>query len=133
RMQNKAIEQIKNSTELPVIMAPMFLISNPKMVINACTSGIIGTFPALNARNGDILEDWMKEITTELEKQSEANPNRKIGPWGINFIVHRSNKRYMEDLKLIEKYQPPVVITSLGDPGPVVDIVHQYGGVVLSD
>src|SRR5699024_7332058 len=74
-----------------------------------------------------------KEITTELEKQSEANPNRKIGPWGINFIVHRSNKRYMEDLKLIEKYQPPVVITSLGDPGPVVDIVHPYGGVVLSD
>ncbi|HLR51359.1 MAG TPA: nitronate monooxygenase [Candidatus Avamphibacillus sp.] len=132
-MQSKAIEQIKNSTDLPVIMAPMFLISNPKMVINACASGIIGTFPALNARTGDILEDWMKEITLELEKRREEKPNSKIGPWGINFIVHRSNKRYKEDLKLIEKYQPPVVITSLGDPGPVVDVVHQYDGIVLSD
>src|SRR5699024_10802419 len=132
-MQSKAIEQIKNSTDLPVIMAPMFLISNPKMVINACASGIIGTFPALNARTGDILEDWMKEITLELEKRREEKPNSKIGRWGINFIVHRSNKRYKEDLKLIEKYQPPGVITSLGDPGPVVDVVHQYDGIVLSD
>ncbi|RKQ35707.1 NAD(P)H-dependent flavin oxidoreductase [Oceanobacillus halophilus] len=132
-MRNEVIEQLKNSVELPVIMAPMFIISNPKMVINACTSGIIGTFPALNARSGEILENWMEEITTELETQKQLHPDQKIAPWGINFIVHKSNKRYVEDLQLIEKYQPPVVITSLGDPSQVVDIVHGYGGVVFSD
>ncbi|WP_085993051.1 NAD(P)H-dependent flavin oxidoreductase [Oceanobacillus senegalensis] len=132
-MRNEAIEQIKNSVELPVILAPMFLIGNPKLVINACASGIIGTFPALNARTGEILEDWLREITTELDRLKEENPDKKMGPWGINFIVHQSNKRYVEDLKLIEKYKPPIVITSLGDPSPVVEIVHKYGGVVFSD
>lgn len=132
-MQNEEMAHIKQSLEIPVMMAPMFLISNPKMVINACHSGIIGTFPALNARTGEILEDWMKEITTALETLKQENPDKKIGPWGINYIVHRSNKRYVEDLQLIEKYQPPVVITSLGDPGPVAEIVHAYGGIVFSD
>ncbi|WP_331279669.1 nitronate monooxygenase family protein [Oceanobacillus salinisoli] len=103
-MKNEAIEQMKKSVELPVIMAPMFIISNSKMVINACTSGIIETFPALNARTEEILENWMEEITTELEKQKQFHPDKKVAPWGINFIVHRSNKRYVRDLKLIEKY-----------------------------
>lgn len=130
---NNAIANLKEAMEIPVIMAPMFIISNPTMVINACASGIAGTFPALNARSGEILENWMQEINAGLDKLRQQNPGKKIAPWGINFIVHRSNKRYVEDLNLIEKYQPPLVITSLGDPGPVAEIVHAYGGVVLSD
>ncbi|RLL46843.1 nitronate monooxygenase [Oceanobacillus piezotolerans] len=132
-MRKEAIERIKNSVELPVIVAPMFLINSPKMVINACASGVIGTFPVLNARTDEILEDWMIEITSELDRLEKENPDKKIAPWGVNFIVHRSNKRYVEDLELIRKYQPPVVITSLGDPGPVVEIVREYGGIVFSD
>ncbi|GAA0481798.1 nitronate monooxygenase family protein [Salinibacillus aidingensis] len=132
-MVNQTVKELRGSVDIPVMIAPMFLINNPKMVINGCASGVISTFPALNARTGEILEDWMKEITSELQQLKEENPHQKIGPWGINFIVHRSNKRYVEDLNLIEKYQPPVVITSLGDPGPVAEIVHQYGGVVFSD
>lgn len=124
---------LKNQLTLPVIMAPMFLISNPKMVINACESGIIGTFPALNARTKDILDEWMEEINLELEKKRIENPDRTIAPWGINFISHKSNKRFFEDLELIQKHQPPIVITSLGDPSQVVEIVHEYGGIVLSD
>lgn len=130
---NEAVEQIKQSMKLPVIMAPMFLVSNPKMIINACASGIIGSFPALNARTGDMLEEWMKQITTELQEIKAQNPDKKVAPWAINYITHRSNKRYHEDLNLIEKYQPPIVITSLGDPSAVVKIVHEYGGLVFSD
>lgn len=117
-------------------MAPMFLISNPNMVIQACKSGIIGTFPALNARTGDILDEWMTEINEQIEQLKKGYPDKKIAPWGINFISHKSkemNKRYEEDLQLIEKHQPPMVITSLGDPSPVVEIVHDYGGIVFSD
>ncbi|GAA0424935.1 MAG: NAD(P)H-dependent flavin oxidoreductase [Bacillota bacterium] len=132
-MSKQAIQQMKLSMRLPVIMAPMFLVSSPKMVVAACRAGIAGTFPALNARTSDILEDWMHQINTEIDVLKEKEPTRKIAPWGINFITHRSNKRYTEDLKLIEKYQPPIVITSLGDPSPVVEIAHQYGGVVFSD
>ncbi|QQK76443.1 nitronate monooxygenase [Salicibibacter cibarius] len=130
---NRKIEHLKQSMDLPVIMAPMFLINDARMVINTCASGIMGTFPALNARTNTILEEWMKQINEELATLKRENPERNIGPWGINFIVHKSNKRYKEDLKLIEKYQPPVVITSLGDPSPVVEVVDKYGGFVLSD
>lgn len=127
------LTDIKNHMTLPVMMAPMFLISNPNMVIRGCEAGIIGTFPALNARTTDILDEWMTEINTTLDEKRAENPNKKIAPWGINFISHTSNKRFYEDLKLIEKHQPPIVITSLGDPSPVVSIVHSYGGLVLSD
>lgn len=124
---------IKKRMELPVIMAPMFLISNPAMVVGACEAGIIGTFPALNARTKEVLDSWMAEINERLLEKAEADPTAKIAPWGINFISHSSNKRFYEDLELIEKHQPPIVITSLGDPSPVVKIVHNYGGLVLSD
>lgn len=126
-------ERLKESVEIPVIMAPMFLISNPAMVIEACKSGIIGTFPVLNARTETILEGWLQEITAELDRLKREHPDKKIAPWGVNFIVHRTNKRYVEDLELIKKYQPPLVITSLGNPAPVVEVVHEYGGVVFSD
>ncbi|MGJ9457772.1 NAD(P)H-dependent flavin oxidoreductase [Oceanobacillus sp. CF4.6] len=127
------INELKKQLTLPVIMAPMFLISNPKMVISACEAGIIGSFPALNARTKDILDQWMEEINATLDQKRIENPNSKIAPWAINFISHKSNKRFYEDLELIQKHQPPIVITSLGDPSPVVEIVHEYGGIVLSD
>ena len=130
--QDKMKEHLA-SLELPVIMAPMFLISNPIMVIKACKSGIIGSFPALNARTNDILESWMKQIVDELALQKKKNPDKKIAPWAVNFISHKSNKRFEEDLQLIKKYQPPIVITSLGDPSQVVRVVHSYDGIVLSD
>jgi len=132
-MKRVDLETLRSSVELPVILAPMFLISNPEMVLKACQAGIIGTFPALNARTTDILEEWLKEISAGHEKLLNEHPGKKIGPWGINFISHRSNKRFLEDLKLIEKYRPPLVITSLGDPSPVVKVVHNYGGIVFSD
>ncbi|ASN06731.1 NAD(P)H-dependent flavin oxidoreductase [Virgibacillus necropolis] len=132
-MQKKSVEQLKQNMKLPVIMAPMFLVSNPNMIINACASGIIGSIPALNARTSDILEEWMKQISTELKEIKNKNPDKEVAPWAINYITHRSNKRYEEDLNLIEKYQPPIVITSLGDPSAVVKIVHEYGGLVFSD
>lgn len=134
-MQTK-MEKLKQQVSLPVIMAPMFLISNPEMVINACKSGIVGTFPALNARTADILEEWMIEIKEGLMEYKKEHPNKQVAPWGINFICHPDksmNKRYEEDMQLIEKYEPPIVITSLGDPSPIVNIVHKYGGLVFSD
>lgn len=131
-MGNQATIQLKKGNKLPVILAPMFLISNPKMVLEACEAGIIGTFPALNARTTEDLDQWMSEITSGLEALREKN-GKEPAAWGVNFISHRSNKRFQEDLDLIKKYQPPLVITSLGDPGPVVEIVKQYGGAVLSD
>ncbi|MYL32077.1 nitronate monooxygenase [Pontibacillus yanchengensis] len=118
---------------LPVISAPMFLVSSPALVIESCKAGVIGSFPTLNARTEADFEQWMDQITTELAEAKEANPSRKIAPWAVNLIVHRTNKRYETDLELIQKYQPPIVITSLGNPSAVVEIVHQYGGLVFSD
>lgn len=131
-MANEATEKLLQGVKLPVMMAPMFLISNPKMVLEACASGIIGTFPALNARTTEQLNDWMQEITDGL-RQLQEESGEEMAPWGINIISHRSNDRFIEDLALIEKYKPPLVITSLGDPSPVVAVVKEYGGVVLSD
>lgn len=110
--------------KLPVIVAPMFLVSTPKMVIEAGKSGVIGSFPLLNARPAEVCALWLEEVTKGL-------PGR---PWAVNFICHRkANKRYDEDIELIRTYQPPIVITSLGHPGEVMEIVHRYGGLVYSD
>ncbi|RDW15498.1 NAD(P)H-dependent flavin oxidoreductase [Oceanobacillus chungangensis] len=132
-MENSKVKRLKKEMKIPVIMAPMFLISNPEMVIRGCEAGIIGTFPALNARTTEQLGQWMSEINDKLKKVKTKKPEKKIAPWGINFISHKSNKRFKQDLALIEKHQPPIVITSLGDPSPVVNIVHQYYGLVFSD
>ncbi|MFJ8246880.1 NAD(P)H-dependent flavin oxidoreductase [Peribacillus asahii] len=132
-MTNTKLNMLLEKTRLPVISAPMFLVSGTELVIEACKSGIIGSFPLLNARTGEILEEWMNQITEELEEAKALNPDQKIAPWAVNLIVHKSNKRYETDLELIKKYQPPIVITSLGKPTSVVDIVHEYGGLVFSD
>lgn len=125
-MEKNALDTLKENTALPVIMAPMFLVSSPQMVINGCKSGVIGSFPLLNARTADTLDQWMEKIKRELE-------GGKFAPWAVNFIVHPTNSRYKEDLALIKKHQPPIVITSLGDPSSVVKIVHEYEGLVFSD
>ncbi|MQR94583.1 nitronate monooxygenase [Fictibacillus phosphorivorans] len=124
---------LSNQLSLPVINAPMFLVSSPDMVIESCKNGIIGTFPLLNARTSDLLENWMKHISEELNKARVEDLSAKIAPWGVNLIVHRTNKRFEEDVELIKKYEPPVVITSLGNPSDVAKIVHGYGGLVFSD
>ncbi|CAM2788352.1 nitronate monooxygenase [Paenibacillus sediminis] len=132
-MTTSLTSQLSQQLALPVIVAPMFLVSNPQMVVESCKAGIIGSFPLLNARSNEILDAWMSEITNKLTEARETYPAGQIAPWAVNLIVHRTNQRYAEDLALIEKYQPPIVITSLGDPSPVVNVVHQYGGLVFSD
>lgn len=110
--------------KLPVIVAPMFLVSTPKMVIEASNAGVIGSFPLLNARPVETCAEWLKEVKESLGEK----------PWAVNFICHRgSNKRYEEDFELIRQYEPPIVITSLGSPADVIEIVHAYGGLVYSD
>ncbi|MFC0187298.1 NAD(P)H-dependent flavin oxidoreductase [Fictibacillus aquaticus] len=122
-----------NNMQLPVINAPMFLVSSPALVIESCKSGIIGSFPLLNARTSEILEEWMMTIKTALSEAKEQDVDRKIGPWAVNLIVHKTNKRFEEDMALIKKHQPPIVITSLGNPSAVAEAVHEYGGLVYSD
>lgn len=112
------------SKPFPVIVAPMFLVSTPEMVIEAGKEGVIGSFPLLNARPVERCAEWLQQV-------KEALPNE---PWAVNFICHRgSNKRYDDDLALIEKYEPPIVITSLGNPKDVIQVVKKYGGKVYSD
>lgn len=125
--------KLSNQLILPVINAPMFLVSSPDMVVESCKNGIIGTFPLLNARTSDLLENWMIRIKEELQRSQQETASAKISPWGVNLIVHRTNKRFEEDMVLIKKYEPPIVITSLGNPSDVAKIVHGYGGLVFSD
>jgi nitronate monooxygenase len=132
-MNSKLPMKLSNQLSLPVINAPMFLVSSPDMVVESCKNGIIGTFPLLNARTSDLLENWMVRIKDELHQSQQENASAKIAPWGVNLIVHRTNKRFEEDMELIKKYEPPIVITSLGNPSDVAKIVHGYGGLVFSD
>ena len=118
---------------LPVVAAPMFLVSGPDLVLAACRAGIVGAFPTPNARPIAVLEDWMQQITQGLERAKNEQPPETIGPWCANLITHSSNTRLPEDLALIAKYRPPVVVTALGSPKPAIDVVHGYGGIVLAD
>ncbi|MFN7929845.1 MAG: nitronate monooxygenase [Blastocatellia bacterium] len=120
-------------TTLPVIAAPMFLVSGIELVTAACKAGVIGTFPVLNARTSEALDDWMQRITTDLGDAQKADPAARIAPWGINLVTHRTNTRLQADLDLTVKYRTPLVITSLGSPAPAVEAVHSYGGLVFSD
>ena len=117
---------------LPAIAAPMFLISGPKLVIECCKNGIVGTFPALNQRTSEGFEEWLIEIKTEL-RQFEEKTGKKAAPFGVNLIVHQTNSRLEADLRLCVKHQVPLVITSLGAVRQVVDAVHSYGGLVFHD
>jgi nitronate monooxygenase len=111
----------------------MFIVSNPDLVIEQCKSGIVGSFPSLNARPGPVFEEWLIKITSELEKYNAENPDKPAAPFAVNQIVHKSNDRLQHDLDLCVKYKVPVVITSLGANVEVNDAIHSYGGIVLHD
>jgi nitronate monooxygenase len=118
---------------LPIIGSPLFIISNPKLVIAQCTAGVVGSMPALNARPASLLDEWLAEITEALAAHDRAHPDRPAAPFAINQIVHKSNDRLEHDMALVAKYKVPIVITSLGARVDVNEAVHAYGGVTLHD
>jgi len=124
---------IRERLRIPVIGSPLFIISNPDMVIAQCKAGIIGSFPALNARPGPVLEEWLKRITNELADYDAKNPDRPSAPFAVNQIVHKSNDRLQHDVDMCVKYKVPVVITSLGAQESLNKAIHSYGGIVLHD
>jgi nitronate monooxygenase len=118
---------------LPVIGSPLFIISNPKLVIEQCKAGIVGAMPALNARPASQLDEWLHEITEALAAHDRAHPDRPAAPFAINQIVHKSNDRLEHDMEVVAKRKVPIVITSLGARTDVNDAIHSYGGIVLHD
>lgn len=118
---------------LPVIASPLFIISNPDLVIAQCKAGVVGSFPALNARPGPVLEEWLQRITSELAAYDAAHPDAPSAPFAVNQIVHKSNDRLEHDVALCVKYKVPIVITSLGARPEVNEAIHSYGGIVLHD
>lgn len=118
---------------LPVIGAPMFIISQPELVIAQCTAGVIGAFPSLNARPAEMLSEWLEQIAAACAAHDAAHPSRPAAPFAVNLIVHKSNDRLMHDLDVCVRHRVPIVITSLGARTEVNDAVHSYGGVVLHD
>jgi len=124
---------LENSLDLPLVAAPMFLISGPDLAIACCTEGIVGSFPALNQRSSDGLETWLVRMNDELKAFRNGNPERKVAPYAVNLIVHNTNPRWEADLELCVKHQVPIVITSLGAATKVTEAVHSYGGLVFHD
>ncbi|MEQ8265611.1 MAG: nitronate monooxygenase [Parvibaculum sp.] len=119
------LKQWRSRLKLPLVAAPMFLISGPELVIAACRAGVIGSFPTPNARTVAQLDEWFDRITSELDETH--------APWAANVVVHRSNSRLDEDLELVIRYKAPIVITALGSPRAIVERVHAYGGLVFAD
>lgn len=127
------IPTIFQNLRIPVIGAPLFIISNPKLVIEQCKAGIVGSMPALNARPASLLDEWLAEITEELTAYNAKNPDRPAAPFAINQIVHKSNERLEQDMELCVKYKVPIIISSLGAREEIFEAAHSYGGVVLHD
>lgn len=128
-----SVPTIMQNLRLPVIASPMFIISNPKLVIAQCKAGIIGSFPALNARPPELLHAWLDEITNELAEFDAKNPETPSAPFAVNQIVHNSNARLQHDVEACIKFKVPIIITSLGAVPLVNDAIHSYGGIVLHD
>ena len=124
---------VLQNMSLPVIGSPLFIISNPKLVIEQCKAGVVGSMPALNARPAELLDEWLAEITETLAAYNKANPDKPAAPLAINQIVHKSNDRLEHDMQVCAKYKVPIVITSLGAREDVNQAVHSWGGVVLHD
>ncbi|WP_310448818.1 nitronate monooxygenase family protein [Sulfuritalea sp.] len=124
---------LQDNLALPVIGAPMFIVSQPPLVLAQCLAGIVGSFPALNARPKESLDEWLTLLTAELAAARRAEPARKIAPFAVNQIVHHSNDRLDHDVALCVKHRVPMIITSLRAPGDVVKEVHAYGGLVFHD
>ncbi len=124
---------IKKRLRIPVIGAPLFIVSNPRLVISQCKAGIIGSFPALNARPQEKLDEWIVEIKQSLAQHDSKHPDRRSAPYAVNQIVHRSNDRLMKDMESCVTHQVPIVICSLGAREDVYQAIHSYGGLVLHD
>ena len=124
---------LKEKLRLPVVGAPLFIVSNPDLVISQCISGIVGSFPALNARPEMELDRWLDRITTELGEHDANNPDKPSAPYAVNQIVHKSNNRLEHDVEMCVKWKVPIVITSLGAREDVNEAIHSYGGIVLHD
>lgn len=118
---------------VPVIVAPMFLISGPELVTACCKAGVIGSFPSINARTPELLEDWLVDIETSLAAARAAKPEQIVAPYAVNLIMHASNSRRDTDLAILVRHRVPLVIASVGNPGPAVRAIHDYGGKVYCD
>jgi nitronate monooxygenase len=128
-----SLPPILQRLRIPVIGAPLFIVSNPKLVIAQCTAGIVGSFPALNARPAEKLDEWLHEITETLAAWDRDHPDRPSAPFAVNQIVHRSNDRFEHDMQVCAKWKVPIVITSLGARTELNDAVHSWGGITLHD
>jgi nitronate monooxygenase len=128
-----SLPPILQRLRIPVVGAPLFIISNPRLVIAQCTSGIVGSFPALNARPAELLDEWLHEITEALAAWDRDHPDRPTAPFAVNQIVHRSNDRFEQDMQVCAKWKVPIVITSLGARVELNDAVHSWGGITLHD
>ena len=124
---------LQDNLAIPVIGSPLFLVSGPELVIAQCKAGIVGSFPALNARPQHVLEEWLKRIKEELAQAKAENPNLPIAPYAVNQICHASNDRLMGDMELCVKHEVPIIITSLRPPEEIVTAAHSYGGLVYHD
>ena len=124
---------LQHGLRIPVVAAPMFLVSGPDLVLAACRAGIVGAFPTPNARPIAVLEEWMTRITDGLVRARDEQPPESIGPWCANLVTHSSNTRLPEDLALVARFRPPIVVTALGSPKPALATVQGYGGLVVAD
>jgi len=124
---------LKNNLSIPVVAAPLFIISRPNLVIAQCKAGVVGSFPALNARPQELLSDWIKEIKDELGEYQAQNPGKKVAPFAVNQICHLSNDRLLADVETCVKHEVPIIITSLRPPADLVKAIHSYGGLVFHD
>lgn len=126
-------QTLRGKLAVPVIGAPMFLVSFPPLVAALCKAGVVGTFPHVNARPAEQFEQWLTQLETELEQHRREHPDHPAAPFGVNLVVHRTNPRFQQDLETVVRHRVPLVLTSLGHPGEVVGRVHAYGGLVFSD
>ena len=124
---------LANSLELPVVGSPLFIVSGPDLVIAQCKAGIVGSFPALNARPVEKLDEWLSRIENELGEYKALHPEKKVAPYAVNQICHASNDRLMKDMETCVKHKVPIIITSLRPPIEIVEAAHSYGGVVFHD
>ncbi|MDA9903456.1 nitronate monooxygenase family protein [Gammaproteobacteria bacterium] len=126
-------DSIKNNLSIPIIGSPLFLVSGPELVIAQCKAGIIGSFPALNARPQHVLGEWIIRIEKELAEYQAQNPDKKVAPFAVNQICHGSNDRLMDDMATCVEHEVPIIITSLRPPAELVEAAHSYGGLVYHD
>ena len=128
-----ALPPVLAKLPLPIIGSPLFIVSNPRLVIEQCKAGVVGSMPALNARPASLVDEWLAEITETLAAWDRDHPEQKAAPFAINQIVHKTNERLEQDMEVCAKYKVPIVITSLGARTDINDAVHSWGGVVLHD